>query len=156
MLFRSPFKDDTIPLAQKPAAFVKWATSYYTAVPDDSPATVTAAALSSRQPHGVPTAEKMSQRDAERIIEPGVVFRSGAMLATDPEIHRRTTRRAFFDAEETFPEVAAVALWCDSSMWTALLNARFLGKRQVWGNAREPCRWLKSRLLIIWYAATAN
>ena len=60
------------------------------------------------------------------MLELDTVFRSGVILSTDPTIHQRNMRHAFFDAEDTFPEVDVVATWCDCTPWNVAWGVRVL------------------------------
>lgn len=121
-----PFADDSVSLEDKPAAFMNWVTAYNTPLPDDLPRTISLDALRSRTPRDIPTIEKMSQDDVQKVFEPGVMLRSGALLATNQEIHSRNTTRALFDVANILPDVAVLALWCDSSPWTTVLAGKAL------------------------------
>ena len=121
-----PFVDDSISLEDKPAAFMNWVTAYDTQLPDELPRTISLDALRLRTPRGTPTIEKMSKDDVQKIFEPGVMLRSGALLATSEEIHARNTARALFDAADILPDVGVLALWCDSSPWVTVLAAKSL------------------------------
>lgn len=142
-----PFNDDSIPWPEKPAAFFTWITAYYTAIPDESPSTISPETLRARTTSGTPAFHALPAQELKRMIEPDVILRSGALLGTNPEIHQRNTYHTFFDAANTLPEVDVVAFWCDRSAWSLVWGAKALDdirkQESVTGKHKRRISFLK-------------
>lgn len=125
-----PFIDPTIPLEEKPEAFLTWVSSYYNPIPDQS--SITPESMRTRQATAlVPTLRRLSLHDFQHYVEPAVTLGSGgAFIQSAPEIHQRNTRRTFLDADVAFPDVDILDLWCDESIsltvWSAKVIAELL------------------------------
>lgn len=115
-------------MEQKPAVFAQWVSSYYQALPEDTP--ITAEALRKRPllAHLPPTLAKLTPEEFERTFDGNVFYRSNSRLTLGgvDEAYRRNFRRAFLHADEVLPEVGAVVLWCDQSIWGCLWGVKVL------------------------------
>ncbi|EKM49951.1 uncharacterized protein PHACADRAFT_130381 [Phanerochaete carnosa HHB-10118-sp] len=131
-----PYVDDTIPPERKPDAFVDWASSYNTVLPEGVPITAEALRKHYKVLPRTPTLRTLPTEEFKRTVNPEVSTRSALIMGTDDSIRQKYARRTFSDADAVFPDVDVLFLWCDQSVWLTAWGAKIF--QDLVAEAAEP------------------
>lgn len=119
-----PFVDPTVPHERKVDAFVDWASSYNTALPEGVHITAENLLKHYRVLPQTPTLRTLPPKDLERTIDRRVQTRSLLIMGSELGPRQRHAHVAFSDADAVLPEVEILALWCDQSVWLTAWGAK--------------------------------
>lgn len=135
-------------MEQKPSVFAQWVSSYYQALPAGT--SISAEALRARPVLAAltPTLSTLTPEEFARTWDGDVFHRSNGRLTLGgiDEAYRANFRRAFLDAGAVLPEVGAVVLWCDRSIWACLWGVKVLEElllEEPVGGKKRPVRIMK-------------
>ncbi|KIP12769.1 hypothetical protein PHLGIDRAFT_9832 [Phlebiopsis gigantea 11061_1 CR5-6] len=143
-----PMKSTEYSMEQKPSVFAQWVSSYYQALPAGT--SISAEALRARPVLAElpPTLSTLTPEEFARTWDGDVFHRSNGRLTLGgiDEAYRANFRRAFLDAGAVLPEVGAVVLWCDRSIWACLWGVKVLEElllEEPVGGKKRPVRIMK-------------
>lgn len=123
-----PMKSTEFSIEQKPSVFAQWVSSYFQALPEGTPVSAEALRVRPVLAELAPTLSKLTPEEFARTWDGDVFYRSNSRLTLGgiDGAYRRNFRRAFLEADAVLPDVGAVVLWCDRSIWACLWGVKVL------------------------------